>query len=160
MLNRYKPVGSTTEVEFKTTRACHGTQKSHINQVVLDTQTWESAAAFRLERSSVVECYARNDRLGLMIPYEFQEVDHHYEPDFLVRLTSGVTVILEIKGLIDAQTRAKHIAAQRWVAAVNNAGAHGHWAFWVCRDPQRLEEGLTDLLQLFGSQVGSDTTAA
>ena len=34
--NRYKPMGTTAEVDFKTTRACHATMKSHIDQVVLD----------------------------------------------------------------------------------------------------------------------------
>ena len=37
ILNRYKPIGSTAEVDFKTTRPCHGTLRSHLNQVVLDT---------------------------------------------------------------------------------------------------------------------------
>jgi type III restriction enzyme len=54
ILNRYKPIGSTGEVNFKTTRSCCGTQKSHVNQVVLDTATWEQSAAFRLEQSDHV----------------------------------------------------------------------------------------------------------
>jgi type III restriction enzyme len=33
IVNRYKPIGSTTEVDFKTTRPCHATMKSHIDQV-------------------------------------------------------------------------------------------------------------------------------
>lgn len=147
VLSRYKPFGTTAEVDFTTVRPCCGTRKSHINQVVLDTQTWESSVAFRLERCDAVECYARNDHLGLAIAYEFQDVDHHYEPDFIVRLTSGLNVILEVKGMIDAQTRAKHQAAQRWIAAVNNAREHGRWAFHTCRDPQLLEKELAGLLK-------------
>ena len=54
ILNRYKPIGSTAEVDFKTTRPCYATIKSHINQVVLDTTTWEQSAAFRLEQSNAV----------------------------------------------------------------------------------------------------------
>jgi type III restriction enzyme len=145
VLNRYKPFGSTGEVDFITTRACHGTQKSHINQVVLDTQTWEASASFRLEASEEVERYARNDHLGLLIPYEYQGVGHTYEPDFLVRLKSGLTVLLEIKGFEDPQTTAKHHAARKWVDAVNNAKEHGRWAFHVCRDPQTLEMELVYL---------------
>ena len=52
----------------------------------------------RIEAAEVVDFYARNDHLGLTIPYEYIEVTHSYEPDFLVRLKNGVTVILEIKG--------------------------------------------------------------
>lgn len=39
ILNRYKPIGTTSEVDFKTTRPCHATFKSHIDQVVLDNLT-------------------------------------------------------------------------------------------------------------------------
>jgi hypothetical protein len=39
-----------------------------------------------------------------------------------VRLSNGVTVVLEIKGFEDDQTKAKHTAANRWVEAVNNRG--------------------------------------
>ncbi len=146
VLNRYKSLGTTADVDFTTTRPCHGTQRSHINQVVLDTRTWEGSAAFRLESSDAVERYARNDHLGLMIPYEFQGVDHYYEPDFLVRLTNELNVVLEVKGFEDAQTSAKHNATRRWVAAVNNAREHGQWAFHVCRDPQVLDKELKWLL--------------
>lgn len=89
-----------------------------------------------------VACYARNDHLGLIIPYEFQGVDHHYEPDFIVRLTNDLIVVQEVKGFEDAQTTAKHQAARRWVAAVNNARKHGQRAFHVCRDPQVVEKEL------------------
>jgi len=138
ILNRYKPIGTTADVNFKTVRAVHGTERSHINQVVLDTQTWESAAAFRLEQSDVVACYARNDHLECTIPYEYLSVSHHYEPDYLVRLTDGRTLILEIKGYEDDQDKAKHAAAKRWVSAVNNWGRLGQWDFHVCKDPQVL----------------------
>jgi type III restriction enzyme len=142
VLNRYKQMGTTDEVDFKTTRPCRGTQKSHINQVVLDNLTWEANAGFRLERCAAVAFYARNDHLGLVIPYEYMGVDHSYEPDFIVRLRDGTTVVLEIKGFEDDQTKAKHNAAKRWVAAVNNWGGLGRWDFHVCRNPQVLDREL------------------
>jgi len=145
VLNRYKPFGTSAEVDFTTTRPCHGTQKSHVNQIVLDTKTWESSVGFRLESSDAVERYVRNDHLGLLIPYEFQGIDHTYEPDFIVRLHSGLIVLLEVKGFEDAQTAAKHQAARRWVAAVNNAKEHGTWAFHVTREPALVEKELAFL---------------
>ena len=154
VLNRYKPIGTTAEVDFKTTRPCHATEHSHINQVVTDTQTWESSAAFRMEQcaqAGVIKHYARNDHLGLLIPYEYQGVDHGYEPDFLVKLANDVTVILEIKGFEDDQAKAKHNAAQRWVSAVNNWAELGQWRFHVCRNPQLLQKELTWLLQQNGN---------
>jgi type III restriction enzyme len=148
ILNRYHPIGSTADVDFKTIRTVHGTERSHINQVVLDTQTWESAAAFRLEQANdVVAFYARNDHLEFTIPYEYLGVSHHYEPDFLVRLKNGMTLILEIKGFEDDQDKAKHAAARRWVSAANNWGQLGLWDFHVCRDPQTLGRELAYLNQ-------------
>ena len=146
ILNRYKPIGTTTDVDFKTTRPCHATGKSHIDQVVMDNLSWEASANFRLESSDAVAFYARNDHLGLLIPYEYMDIDHSYEPDFLVRLANGVTVVLEIKGFEDDQDKAKHTAAKRWVTAVNNWGQLGKWAFHVCRNPQLLDREMKYLV--------------
>jgi type III restriction enzyme len=147
ILNRYRPHGSTADVDFKTTRVCHGSQKSHINLVPTDTATWERSAAFRLELSSDVAFYARNDQLGFSIPYEFMGANYHYEPDFLVRCRNGTTLILEIKGMEDDQDRAKHEAARRWCEAVTNWGEMGRWIFHVNKDPQVLEKELEWLLK-------------
>ena len=150
VLNRYKPIGTTAEVDFKTTRPCHGTQRSHINQVVLDAARWEATAAFRLEEAAqegLVEYYARNDHLGLTVPYEYQGVNHAYEPDFLVRLADGATLVLEIKGYEDDEVRAKHNAAKRWMVAANNWAELGRWVFHVCRDPQQLGRELRSLVR-------------
>lgn len=139
LLNRYKPIGTTADVDFKTVRPCHATEKSHIDQVVMDNLTWEASAAFRLESSDAVAFYSRNDHLGLAIPNEYMGIDHTYEPDFLVRLVNGITVLVEIKGFEDDVTKAKHNAAKRWVTAANNWGQLGAWAFHVCNNPQFLD---------------------
>jgi type III restriction enzyme len=143
VLNRYKPIGTTAEMNFKTVRPCFMTQRSHINQVVADTATWETSAAFRIEQAEMV--YARNDHLGLFVPYEYQGVDHNYEPDYLVRLAPGVTLVLEIKGYEDDEIKAKHNAAKRWVSSVNNWGQLGKWMFHVCHNPQLLAKELAYL---------------
>lgn len=144
ILNRFHPVGSTADVDFKTVAPVHSTSKSHLNQVVLDTKTWESAAAFRLEESTAVESYAKNDRLGLHIAYEYGGVSRYYEPDFLVLLTNGVKLVLEIKGYQPDEDLAKHEAARRWVRAVSNWRHMGQWRFEVCREPQMLGEKLRE----------------
>jgi type III restriction enzyme len=137
-LNRYKRDASTASVHFKTVKPVQATLKSHINFVACDTGTWEQAAMFQLESSSRVVCYARNERLEFNIPYELFGLPHVYEPDFLVKLTNKVTLILEIKGQLHGDTSAKHQAARRWVTAVNNWGKLGRWDFLACRDPQKL----------------------
>lgn len=138
VLNRTKAEGTSADVDFKTRRPCWATQKSHIDQVVADTLTWEQAAAFRLEQCEAVKFYARNDHLGCLIPYEYLGVDHSYEPDFLVRLRDDTTIILETKGHEPDRDKAKHNAAKRWVEAANNWGKLGRWRFHVCHNPQLL----------------------
>jgi type III restriction enzyme len=144
-LNRSRPVGDTSHVSFKTTRPCIPTMKSQIDQVVCDTDSWEQAAVFRLESDGFITAYARNDHLELSIPYEFGGVPHAYYPDFVIVLSNGDRVLVEIKGEERERDRAKHQAAQRWVSAVNNWGREGRWHFVVCRDPQRLGESLRDI---------------
>ncbi|MFO1351529.1 MAG: hypothetical protein U1F68_13030 [Gammaproteobacteria bacterium] len=134
------------DVNFITTRRTHPTQKSHIDQVVLDTEQWEQAGAFYLEASPAVAFYARNDHMDMAILYDFLGISHHFHPDFLVRLADGTTVVLEIKGRITAQEQAKFEAAKRWVDAVNHWGKLGRWEFMLCDDPQKLPDQLSDSL--------------
>jgi type III restriction enzyme len=125
------------------------TEASHLNYVACDTNSWEQAAMFHLEKLAQqdgVLCYARNDHLEFNIPYEMYGYSHVYEPDFLVKLKTGVTVILEIKGQEHETTEAKHQAARRWMSAVNNWARLGEWEFLVCREPQLLAAGLRRLI--------------
>ncbi len=145
ILNRYKAIGTTVDVDFTTKRNVHSTQRSHVNAVVLDS-SWEQTAAFYLEQQTDhVFCYVRNDRPFLLIPYEYEGVQHHYEPDYLVSLRKGKTLILETKGEEDDQDRAKHQAAKRWVTAINNWGRLGIWDFLVCRDPALIPRQIAQL---------------
>jgi type III restriction enzyme len=139
VINRFRPYSSTAEVRFTTTRPCHPTFKSHIDQVVLDTNTWERSVAFQLEASAAVSHFARNDHLGLEIPYEFYGVAHKFLPDFVVRLRNGVNLLLEVKGMHGEKEDAKFQATKRWIAAVNNWGRMGRWAFHVCKSPDVLK---------------------
>ena len=153
ILNRYKSQGTTADVDFPTTKPCFPTKASHINQVVADTLIWEQSAAAYLEVAATkgtVLHYAKNDHLGLAIQYEYFGVAHNYEPDFLVKLKDGTTLLLEIKGQEDNRDRAKHDAAHRWVSAVNNWGKLGKWALHVCRNPNLIQRELEYILQMPG----------
>ncbi len=145
LLNRSRTMGDTSRVSFKTVRPCVPTTKSEIDQVVADTGSWEQAAVFRLEQSAAVDAYARNDHLELAIPYEYLGISSSYYPDFVVRLTNGLHLLLEIKGEEDERDRAKAQFAKRWVSAVNRWGRAGQWELLVCRDPQQLGGSLTRL---------------
>ena len=149
-LNRYRRVGSTESVHFKTVKPVQATVASHLNYVACDTDSWEQAAVFRIEKlakDGLVRCYARNDRLEFNIPYELYGNPRVYEPDFIVRLTNGVSVVVEVKGRPDPDTDAKHQAAKRWISAVNHWGQLGEWDFLVCRNPQSLAKDLMALTE-------------
>ena len=145
--NRYKPIGSTTDVHFKTVKPVQATQKSHLNFVACDTQSWEQAAMFQLEASPYVHSYVRNDHLEFNIPYEFYNQSQVYEPDFLVKLTTKVTLMLEVKGQDRETVSAKHQAARRWVNAVNHWNKLGKWDFLVCWNPQEIGEQIRHKVQ-------------
>ena len=147
-LNAYRPVGSTEDVHFKTVKPVRATVASHLNYVACDTAGWEQAAMFQIERLAAqgkVRCYARNENMEFNIPYEFYDAARVYEPDFIVELKGGLKVVVEVKGRTHAETSIKHEAAERWIAAVNNWGELGWWAFLVCWNPQRLGDELTAL---------------
>jgi len=142
IIERFRPIGSTSEVLFRTVRPCVGTTKSHISHVVLDAPQWEHSVAYQLERMREVIAYARNDHLDFTIPYEWQGARHEYHPDYLIRWRCSdgreVKIILEVKGFETEQDRQKGAAARRWVRAVNHHGEFGRWAFALCKDPGQL----------------------
>jgi type III restriction enzyme len=57
-----------------------------------------------------------------------------FRPDFLVRLTSGKVLVLEIKGQDDEQNRTKRDFLAEWVKTVNGHGGFGSWTFDVSRN--------------------------
>ena len=48
-----------------------------------------------------------------------------FAPDFLVRLTNGLMLVLEVKGQQSDESRAKRKALEEWVNAVNAHGGFG-----------------------------------
>jgi type III restriction enzyme len=148
IIERFRPIGSTSEVLFRTVRPCVGTTKSHISHVVLDAPKWEHSVAYQLERMPEVIAYARNDHLDFTIPYEWQGLRHEYRPDYLIRwLTENreeIKIILEVKGFENEQDRQKEMAAYKWVRAVNYHGEFGRWVFVICRNPNSLRSRLVE----------------
>lgn len=154
LLHRYKPIGTTADVHFKTVKPVQATQRSHLNFVACDTQSWEQAAMVQLEMLAVegaIECYVRNERLEFAIPYEFEGQSRFYTPDFLVRVRPALTLVLEIKGQERAEEPVKHAAAQRWCEAVNNWGKLGRWGFVVCREPGNVHGAVSMLVARYAT---------
>jgi type III restriction enzyme len=90
-----RPEGSTSEVDFWTTKPVKEAVKSHVNYVVADTKQWEQAAAYRIDTHPRVVAFVKNQGLGFAIPYLHNGQQHDYIPDFIIRLDNGVHLILE-----------------------------------------------------------------
>ncbi len=124
--------GSTGDVDFWTSRDVREVVKSHLNYVVADTRQWEQSAAYFIDKHPAVAAFVKNSGLGFAIPYLHNGQMHDYLPDFLIRLAVDAlsNLILETKGY-DPLGEVKRAAAERWVAAVNAEGSHGHWQYVV-----------------------------
>lgn len=139
VVNSFRPYFTTAEVDYTTTRPVVPLTKSHLNAAMCQG-SWEKAAVRIFEEAPHVLYFTPNDaKVGLRIPYEYQDAPHHYEPDFLAKLTNGTMLMVEIKGgggeLWNPDlVLAKNAAAKKWCAAVNNLGTWGRWDFEICRD--------------------------
>lgn len=147
--SRYQPFVTTADVEENTTRPVIDLVKSHLSGAICRSKDEEAAVSI-LEEMDEVEFLAPNSRkIGMTIPYRFDDVPHKYEPDFIVRLAGGVTVVLEIKGVAglvhgedDNRVEAKRAAALKWCVAINNAGRDGRWEYVYCDSVAELRDQL------------------
>lgn len=135
------PIGSTRHMRaWYSTKHCFATDKSQISHAVVDS-TWEHHTATLLEKHEAVTSYAKNDHLGFQIHYLWRGSRRRFIPDFLIRLTNGKQMVLEIKGEDSDQNRAKRMALDAWVRAVNSRGGFGIWCWDVVKaEPSRLND--------------------
>ena len=135
-----QPIGSTRAMRpWYTTKANQPTRKSQISHVVGDS-TWEIYAANIFDGSDLVTSYAKNDHLGFQIYYLWGGSRRRFIPDFIVRLTNGKTLVLEIKGEDSPQNMAKRDALKLWVSAVNAKGGFGEWCWDVAFQPAEVQD--------------------
>ena len=78
-------------------------------------------------RNEHVAAWAKNEHLGFEIAYIYQGIVKNYRPDFLVRLTSGTVLVLELKGQDSEESKTKREFLAEWVNAVNGDGGFGRW---------------------------------
>lgn len=145
VLDENRPIRSTGDMlPWYTSRPCEPTKRSHISHCVYDG-TWEAVEAHWLDHrdaAGMVATWAKNDHLGFEISYVFEGGVSKYRPDFLIRLTTGRTLVLETKGQERERDKAKRAALREWVEAVNADGRFGQW----CRDVSRSASDILDIL--------------
>ncbi|MCL4203315.1 MAG: DEAD/DEAH box helicase family protein [Pirellulaceae bacterium] len=147
LLETTRGPGSTTDVDFWTSRDVREVTRSHVNFVVADTQRWEQSVAYFVDTHAAVDAFVKNAGLGLGIPYLHNGEQHEYVPDFLIRLAGGRDryLILEPKGH-DPLKDVKRAAAERWCAAVNAHGGFGHWQYRMIKRPEQAKAVLNGIV--------------
>jgi type III restriction enzyme len=139
VFDTYKPIRSTRDMRpWYTAKACEYTQKSHINYCVFDSK-WEDTVAFKLDRNPRVDAWAKNDHLGFDILYIYRGIVRKYWPDFIIHLTTGKTLVVEVKGEETQQDTIKWGFLNEWINAVNAYGEFGAWSWDVCKDPYEID---------------------
>ncbi len=144
-LDEYQPVGTTDSLNFNApTDRCVPAERSHLSHAVCDSNLERKICAV-LDAHPQVEAWVKNHKLHLEIPYLYFGTSRRYRPDFIVRLTTGLTVLLEGKGDPDEKDDAKATSARRWVEAVNAWDGLGEWVHTICYEPAKLKPELTKL---------------
>ena len=145
VFDRDRPILSTGDMRtWHTGKPCEATAHSHINFCVYDS-AWEASEAAALDRSPEAAAWVKNDHLGFEVFYVYRGVVRKYRPDFLIRLRSGVMLILETKGRDSDQERTKRRFLDEWVRAVNTHGGFGRWAWGVSHKPGDIHDILARL---------------
>jgi type III restriction enzyme len=140
LFERARPIRSTGDMgTWYTGKPCERSEHSHINFCVYDS-TWEASEAFELDHNRDVAAWVKNDHLGFEILYVYRGVVRKYRPDFLIRLTSGENVILEVKGQDLEQDQVKRRFLDEWVKAINDQGGFGRWHWEVSKNPADLPD--------------------
>ena len=99
-----------------------------------------------MDRNKNVDAWVKNDHLGFEVVYLFQGERHKYRPDFLVRLKSGVKLVLETKGQDTQQDKVKRDFLDEWIKAVNQHGGFGIWKWAVSNHPKDVAGILAKVL--------------
>jgi len=139
-LDEYQPIDSTDFRNFNSpTDKCVVTVKSHLSHAMCDSGLERKICAV-LDASDEVISWVKNHKLYLEIPYQYFGNTYRYRPDFVVKLKTGKTLIVEGKGVATEQDDAKTTATRRWVQAVNNWGQLGTWGYELVFDANELPE--------------------
>jgi type III restriction enzyme len=148
ILDAYNPIGSTTHVNFVTSKRDRwetDPQKCHVNWVILDSD-WEAEFCRVAEAHPQVRAYVKNHNLGFEVPYLHGGEPHRYRPDFIVLVDDGrgpedlLQLVVEIKGFRGEAAKSKRETMDTyWIPGVNHLGSHGRWAFAELREVYQIE---------------------
>lgn len=150
VLNYYNPEGSTIHVYRPTNKMVYPTQKSHVNYVIAEDNSWQQIAAQTLDSMECVECWVKNTYLGFRIPYTVGDENKEYQPTFIVRV-KGINLIVECEDFDSDKSGNKeakrHYLKDYWIPAANNLKTYGTWDLLEVRDIDQLEKLINDKIK-------------
>ena len=121
------PLSTEGVTPYSTILTTYRFSRTHFGETPFSNRTERRAAEIIDSHPNVVSWF-KNSGHGLLIDYTMDDTSHTYIPDFLIRLRSGVTLILEYKGDPDEESvTPKREALERWVRVVNEDGSYGAW---------------------------------
>jgi type III restriction enzyme len=130
------PVRTTGDMNpWYTSKPCYPAGRSHLNYAVSDSG-WEGTTSYMLDRDERVSAWVKNDHLAFEISYVYRGGIYTYRPDYIIRLANGTMLVLEVKGEDSENNKAKRVALDQWVKAVNADGRFGPWAWDVIFEPR------------------------
>ncbi len=169
MLDPYNPTGSTSHVNFNTSRTDRyetsgPPPKCHVNWVLLDSD-WEAEFCRVAEAHPRVRAYVKNHNLGLEVPYRYGSETRKYLPDFITLVEDGhgeddlLHLIVEIKGYRREDAKEKKSTMDTyWVPGVNHLGTHGRWAFAEFTEVYQIEADFAKKVEAeFGKMIERHT---
>ncbi len=146
VLNYYNPEGSTRYVYRPTNKDVYPTQKSHINFVIAEDNSWQQIAAMKLDAMDCVVSWVKNTYLDFRIPYTVGDENKEYKPTFIVKVKKGdsiINLIVECQDFDADDTGNKeakrHYLKDYWIPAANNLKTYGQWDLLVLRDIDQFE---------------------
>ena len=140
IFEEHQPIGATAYMRpWLTTKPCAPTECSQISHVVYDS-AWEKMVADVCEDHPGIAAWAKNDHLDFKVRYLWRGSSRNFVPDYLIRLTNGRTLVLEVKGQDSQQNAEKRAAMETWVKAVNEQGGFGQWAFDTVFEPAQTRD--------------------
>jgi len=167
VLDPYNPAGSTTYVNFKTSKISRwetDSRKCHVNWVILDSD-WEAEFCRIAEAHPRVLAYVKNHGLGLEVPYLFASEKRRYIPDYIVVVDDGrgqedpLHLIVEIKGYRREDAKEKKSTMDTyWIPGVNNLGEFGRWAFVEFTDIWTMDSEFKQKVESEFNQIIAETT--
>nr|NQU88943.1 DEAD/DEAH box helicase family protein [Bacteroidota bacterium] len=137
-----RPIRSTSDMPtWYSSKPNEWHEKSHINHTVFDS-TWEANNASIINKHEMVRAFVKNDHLGFFIKYNYRGILKNYIPDYIIELSNGDKLVLEVKGQDSDENRVKREFLNLWVKAVNQTNRFGTWQWAVVFNSSEIHDVL------------------